>query len=499
MTAVAEAKDRRLYRLAPVDRTGVFLGLSLAQLVVAGTGAVGGAVTMVFFSVPVGIVITVAICGIGLARMHGESLLSHTPSLIRFARGGSKARTFHPPLPLLNVGGNPKRVPPLWRQQIHTVDPAEFGVDMHGPVAVVIDRKAGLYATTIRVAGRQFGLLEPHEQDYQLANWGTVLHGFVSERPIVASVRWCEWAAPAGIEEQRDWLDTHKAAQPIPDALAAYERLLAEAGPIATRHEVLVTITTNPTRIRLDKRHRGNRHAATMEAILNETRLLRQRLQQAGLIAKPLDPSEQTRAIRLRLDPTVRSLLDRRQRALGADAGRVSIDNATPLAMQTAWNHCKVDNAMHRSFWAAEWPRLDVPGDWLRPLLLHSTAIRTIAVFFEPVPRSKSQRHITAQATKIEADVAHRDEKGFRVGAWHRRAAQAVKEREEELVAGYAELTFTAVVTVTATDADELDRSCADILQIAASSGIELRPLHGQHDQALHAVLPCARALATKR
>ena len=124
--------------------------------------------------------------------------------------------------------------------------------------------------------------------------------------------------------------------------------------------------------------------------------------------------------------------------------------------------------------------------------MLHSTAVRTIGVFFEPVPRSKSQRNITAQATKIEADVAHRDEKGFRVGAWHRRAAQAVKEREEELVAGYSELTFTAVVNVTAADIDELDRSCSDIVQIAASAGIELRPLHGRHDQALHALLPCA-------
>ncbi len=497
--STAASKERRLYRLAPVDKTGVFLGLSLAQLVVAGTGAVTGAIVMVFLSVPLGIGIAVLICGIGLARLSGESLLAHTPSLLRFVKGGKSARTFHPTLPLLGPTVVKKQIPALWNQEIRAIDPGAYGVELAGPIAVVVDRKAGLYATTIRIAGRQFGLLEPHEQDYQLANWGNVLQGFVSERPQITSVRWCEWAAPAGIEEQRDWLESHRADQPIPDALASYERLLAEAGPIATRHEVLVTITTSSGRVRLQKRHGRNRNQAAVEAILGETRMLRQRLQSAGLVAKALDPAEQARAMRLRLDPTIRSVIDRRQRTLGAEVGFVSIPNSTPLATQASWNHYKVDNSVHRAFWAAEWPRLDVPGDWLRPLLLHSTAVRTIGVFFEPVPRSKSQRNITAQATKIEADVAHRDEKGFRVGAWHRRAAQAVKEREEELVAGYSELTFTAVINVSAADIDELDRSCSDIVQIAASAGIELRPLHGRHDQALQALLPCARALSTKR
>ncbi len=203
--------------------------------------------------------------------------------------------------------------------------------------------------------------------------------------------------------------------------------------------------------------------------------------------------------MRLRLDPTVRATLDRRHRTLGSDAGHITPANATPLAIRNDWTSCTVDGSVHRCFTAAEWPRLDVPGDWLRPLLLHSTSVRTIGVFFEPVPRSKSQRNITAQATKIEADVAHRNEKGFRVGAWHRRAAQAIKEREEEIVAGYSELTFTAIVAVTAPDTDELDRSCTDLTQIAASVGIELRPLHGRHDQALLSVLPCARAVIAKK
>ncbi len=487
--------ERRLYRLAPVDKTGVFLGLSLIQLIVAGTGALVGSVVMVVGSVPIGLAITVSIGGLGLARLTGEPVLAQILTLIQHAFGGRDARVHHPTLPLLGPVENPKKTPALWQQTITPVNPVDYGVDLPGPVAIVIDRKAGLYAMTLRIAGRQFGLLEPDEQDYQLANWGNVLQGFVTERPVITSVRWCEWAAPSGIEEQRDWLDAHKADQPIPDALDSYERLLAEAGPIATRHEVLLTISTHTNRVTIQKRHRRDRSAATIEALLTETRQLQQRLTSAGLTAKVLDPTEQTRAMRLRLDPTSRSTIERRQRSLGNDAGATSNNNALPLATNTTWTTYTVDSSHHRAYWVTEWPRLDVPGDWLRPLLLHSTAVRTIGVFLTPVPRSKSQRHITAQATKIEADVAHRNEKGHRVGAWHRRAAQAVKEREEELVAGYTELAFTAIVNVTAPDIDELDRSCADLVQIAAAAGIELRPLHGRHADALAAVLPCARSV----
>ena len=497
MSAKTQAVERRLYRLAPVDKTGVFLGLSLIQLIVAGTGALVGSVVMVVASVPIGLAIAVTIGGLGLARITGEPLLAQLPMITRHATSGRNTRTYHPTLPLLGPVENPKKTPPLWRQQITAVNPADHGVDLHGPVAVVIDRKAGLYATTLRIAGRQFGLLEPDEQDYQLANWGNVLQGFVNERPVITAVRWCEWAAPSGIEEQRDWLDAHKADQPIPDALASYERLLAEAGPIATRHEVLLTISTHTNRVVTQKRHQRNRRAATIETLLTETRQLQHRLAAAGLTAKVLDPNEQTRAMRLRLDPTSRAALERRQRSLGNDAGATSIANALPLATNSTWTTYTVDSSHHRAFWVSEWPRLDVPGDWLRPLLLHSTAVRTIGVFFTPVPRSKSQRHITAQATKIEADVAHRNEKGYRVGAWHRRAAQAVKEREEELVAGYTELAFTAIINVTAPDLDELDRSCADLVQIAAAAGVELRPLHGRHADALAAVLPCARSVVS--
>lgn len=350
----------------------------------------------------------------------------------------------------------------------------------------------------MRIAGRQFGLLEPDAQDQQLAQWARALHGFVSERPAIASIRWTEWAAPAGIEAQRIWLDEHLAAQHLPDVLASYQALLSSLSETATRHEVLLTLTTHPSRIRLTKRHHHNRHQAVIEALLEETRALLGRLDAAELTVRVLDPNEWARAMRLRLDPDSRTILERRERTLGNDTA-ITPANVLPTSITVARTCIRLDDAVHRSYWVTEWPRLDVHGDWLSPVLAYAAHTRAITVFFEPVPRSRSQRAITAQATKIEADVAHRAEKGFRIGARHRRQERAVLERDEELVAGHAELSFGAIITITAPDDDTLDRACADTTQIAASTGIELRPLHGRHDEALLASLPCARTVIGKR
>ena len=96
------------------------------------------------------------------------------------------------------------------------------------------------------------------------------------------------------------------------------------------------------------------------------------------------------------------------------------------------------------------------------------------------------------------SDAQQRSEKGFRVGAHHRRAARAVEEREEELVAGYGEYFYAGVVSVSATTLTGLEAATDGITQVAASVGLELRPLHGRHDQAVTVGLPLARGFAPK-
>jgi len=182
-----------------------------------------------------------------------------------------------------------------------------------------------------------------------------------------------------------------------------------------------------------------------------------------------------------------------------APAGHGGQRACVPRADETDWGHLTVDGSLHRTYWIAEWPRLDVPPNWLEPVLLHAGGVRTFALLYEPVPPSRSQRRIDRDSTRLAADEEQRTRGGFRIGASHRRAQAAVLERESELVAGFRELEFAGFVTVSAPTLEVLERSCSEYEQVAAQAGLEIRPLHGRQDLGIVCSLPVGRGLAAKR
>jgi hypothetical protein len=58
-------------------------------------------------------------------------------------------------------------------------------------------------------------------------------------------LRWTEWAGPAGLDEQLAYLDEHTHHDDQSPPIAEYRGLLAQAGPMSTEHEVLVTVTVD--------------------------------------------------------------------------------------------------------------------------------------------------------------------------------------------------------------------------------------------------------------
>ncbi len=488
----------RTYRLSPVDRTGVLLGLGTAQVAVLGATVVIG-VLMLNFGASIQLVAIPSLIGaaLGFMRLEGQSVLELVPTLVRWVTGTGE-RTWLAPLPL--IGDVPELPSALDGQVILAVDAATHGIRGGADqVAVVHDEVGGTYAASVRVSGRQFALAEADEQDRLVQLWGDALAVFSRGRTAVANVRWSEWAAPAGMEEQYAYLADHGADDADPAALASYRQLLGTAGPLATRHEVLVTLTVAAKSVNVAQRHHGDRRAAAVEVLLDELRLFVGRMESAGLtVSPPLSPVELAWVLRVRLDPSVIRSLQRRSRSLGQVTGVVSPGNAGPLAAKTSYSQWEVDGSLHRGYYVAEWPRVDVPAHWMHDLMLYGGAVRTVAVFHEPVAPHRSQRAITRQAAKLESDEEHRRKTGFRVGAAHRRAARAVEEREEELVAGYGEVEYAGVVVVSAPDVETLERACAAVVQVAAGCQVELRLLNGRHDQALAACLPLARSLAPR-
>jgi hypothetical protein len=79
------------------------------------------------------------------------------------------------------------------------------------------------------------------------------------------------------------------------------------------------------------------------------------------------------------------------------------------------------------------------------------------------------------------------------------RAESTGVSMDEELAAGYRTHRLAGLVTLTAADTDALDAAAPSLRQAAAAARLELRPLHGQHDQALAATAPLCRVRSRGR
>ena len=110
-------------------------------------------------------------------------------------RGGPEAAT-QPDLPPMLSGLALEESDVAWARRGRTTG-----------ACVIRDRRDRSVSAVLRVRGREFSLCERSEQDRLLQQWGDALAGFCRERGAVGRVRWTEWAAPAGHDEQLRYLD----------------------------------------------------------------------------------------------------------------------------------------------------------------------------------------------------------------------------------------------------------------------------------------------------
>ncbi len=146
----------------------------------------------------------------------------------------------------------------------------------------------------------------------------------------------------------------------------------------------------------------------------------------------------------------------------------------------------------------------------VRRFLLGRTLLQTRAAFLPaggtrramtavlvPVPTHPDRRRIERDLVKLDSDATTREEKGRRVDARHRRATQALLDREEELVAGYPEVAYAGLVTVSAPSLELLDEHGEIVEQLAREHGMDIRVLDARQDVAWAAALPVGLAPST--
>ncbi len=491
-----------VYQLAPPDRTGMLMGLSRRAVAVLGAAAVTGVWAFTKAAPVLGVAVMIVALAVVVARVDGGPAIETVPIRARFwwqRRGGRGRWQARLPLP----DSQTVTCPP-WPGVLAGLELLAAGEDEHrvtgaGEMAVVWDRPAGTVSATVTVAGHHFGLVDPADQDSALEGWGKAMDGFVRERTPVVCFRWTELAAPAGAAQHLRFF-AEQCHDPDSGPARAYRELVTSAAPAVTRHEAAVTVTVEMGRGAARRSGRHDARSAAIQALGSEMRLLAKRLENTDwTVSDPWDLATTCPAVRARLDPTGLAGMDRRTSSLGRAAGLVGPGSAGPLDCQAELRWWRADGSYHRAFYVSDWPRVALPAAWLSRLLRWDSAVRSVCVIMEPVAPRSSTRAVRKEATKLESDRLHRTSQGFRIGGDLRRAAEATERREQELLAGYRELSYAGIIVVSAPSVEDLDRHCDDLDQEAGGCGIDLRPLHGRHDQGFLAALPVGRGLNPPR
>lgn len=492
------APDRieRTYRLEPLDPSGIFLGLGAVQCVFLGSGIVLAVLSLTAgLALPVAIVPVLLGVAVAFARVGGQPAWEWVPLGTTWLWGRvRRGRSWLAPLPLLPAqDGSPVALPPCL-SGLEIVEVAWRGTSSAGAVR---DKVRHTLTALINVSGPQF-VVEPRaEQERLLAGWGDVLNQFATERGVVTHLGWSDLARPSGMKEHQGWLEERAEPDAPAEAIESYRDLIEQGTAAATSHDVVVTITVARDRLGRRRAAETNPDELLQRALAGAVDALLRGLRGASLTASdPLDVASLHCLLRTRVDPTT----PHTQHAAGRLVGRlhlVTSASSGPLASEVSWSSMQVDQAWHRTYWVACWPRLAVPPSWMEPFLSGGGITRTTTVSLMPVSTWQSRRRIERDLVKHETDAVAKEEKGRRVDARHRRATQALLDREEELVAGYAEMAYVGLVTVSARGSEELDEHCEITEQLAREAGMELRSLDGRQDLAWAAALPLGLAPRT--
>jgi hypothetical protein len=207
-----------------------------------------------------------------------------------------------------------------------------------------------------------------------------------------------------------------------------------------------------------------------------------------------LGPAQVARALRTAFDPYAEAEL---AAVAAADPGRDGVreSGAWPLGADERWDHYVSDGAWHATYWIGAWPRMDVSPMFMDALLGRSSAVRTVAVTFEPIPPERSTREVEAAVTRDRADRELRHRIGQSETARRRQAQEATLRREAELAAGHSEVRMAGFVTVSGRSPEDLGRACAEVLEHAARARLELHRMYGQQAEAFTFTLPLCRGL----
>jgi hypothetical protein len=491
------------YRFGAIERRGLAGGLRTGQVVLLGAACLFA--VAVFGRLPnatgltLGLLSVLGVCAATWVPVAGRTVDEWTPILFSWARSRAFGQhRYACALPRagarVNLASRELRRAQELPQPLDRLALLELPLADGHDLGVFADRRAGTYTALAVVRVRSFGLLAAADQERRLERWGQVLASLARDGGPVRRLQIIERTLPHDEDQLRRWLETAGDTSLGDDSLArrSYEALLTSAGDVTQDHEVVLAVQTDPRRgrspssagVRLSRDDHGTRLA------LREARALAERLQSsdAGVVGL-MSRAQCAWTMRLAYAPHLRGHYSALRYAEPAQLG--------PTGTEATWNRYRCDGEVHRSYWVAQWPRLEVGPAFLGPVFLSSMAVRSFSVVVEPVSPARARHAVEAAVTSDEADDELRRERGFRTTARRRKQQAATRRREAELAEGHEELRFAGFITVSGRDVDELDRNCEEVTQSAQQAYLDLQPMWGQQDTGfVCGALPLCHGLA---
>lgn len=488
---------RQTYSFGPLERRGIFGAVRGGQVAVLATGALTAILVLDGAPSAGGALMAMVICALAgaaaFAPLGGRTLQEWAPVAMWFAgRRMGRRHRFRSPVTAAGTiarGDQMHPVPAVAPEAVRDV--RIVSVDHRERAIGALSERSGRRLTAVlacRVAA--FSLLDQEAQERRLARWGLVLSG--SGGTAIRRLQWIERTAPAQGDELARWVHSERdPAVPLRGTamIESYLELISSSTRVTQEHEVLLAVQVDGRRVR----ERGR--DAIARALVEQTERVAQGLEAADVtVMGALSPGQLARALRTAFDPFARAELATLEAADGGRDG-LSEANAWPLGAREAWDHYRSDGAVHATYWIGAWPRINVSPMFMDALLGHSTAVRSVAVTFEPLATDRSTREIEAAVTRDRADRELRTRFGQSETARQRQAAEATMRREAELAAGHGEVRLSGFVTVSGRDPEDLHRACGEVLEHAARARLELHRLYGQQAQAFAFTLPLCRGL----
>ena len=489
----------RRYRFGPLERRGVVGPLRIGQVLLLACAATGALACVYLIKGWPGMVLALILLGAGAVAIslpfEGRTAEEWAPVALRWAlrrgeeRGGYRSRS---PFGGHRSAGDGSLEPsPSLPKALGGIEMLEVPY-AGGTVGVIRDRAAGTYTAAIAVRAGAFGLSDASEQERKLDAWGSVLAGLARDGSPVSRLQWIERTLPAPGDDLAAYLQAER-DRSVPldsEVVASYIELVETAAPAATEHQILIALQVSEAKAGRELKRFGGGVEAACDLLLREAESLAEGLSLAEVtVVGLLRPRRYAEAIRDAFDPFGRQA---RSRAALADGGRegVAPELIGPLADETSWTHYRSDSAYHRAYWIASWPRADVGPSFLVPLLMQTTALRTVSVTIEPVPQSIALRRAEAARTAEVAEEIQRERRGFLTTAQNRRRQQAASRREEELADGHAEVRVAGFLVAHAASIDALEHASPEVVHAAQIARLELQPLFGEQAAGFCNALP---------